>query len=416
MTRFVAVLVLAASTSACGGSKKTDVVNGSDRNSTTSSDGPPNGDATNSGDGDSNSGDSNSGDGDAPGPSSTTPSGIVCAPGYTCADEPGEDGSSDPSTADGVVWVMKDDGNVNGPSCNQVCAQALPDNCAYHACDEGRDIEFPDSASFAPLAESLGFECKEGGCWDSEAPGEGMYMVSIDTDEDGRKSCYFPAESKHSCDTNPGNANCFGERYSTVCPCVVKPLDEACNTLCAPHNTTRATWKTEGTSCLARINYWRMRACEEGWVECPPAGLPPMTECTACHECSNSEAEYDKDNGAHASFTRCGESAQGEGGGNTCADVIDGFVSERAEDENGVMRCEGHCGPILKPGCRSFSWGKDRDSGFHTLNWGACNAETCQGYCDENPDECFTVETSPSLECSDPDEGKEANPTPLACQ
>ena len=60
-------------------------------------------------------------------------------------------------------------------------------------------------------------------------------------------------------------------------------------------------------------------------MECPPAGLPPMAECTACHECSNSEADYDQANEAHASFGRCGESAQGEGGGATCADVIDAF-------------------------------------------------------------------------------------------
>lgn len=219
-----------------------------------------------------------------------------------------------------------------------------------------------------------------------------------------------------SCETHPGNANCFGERYATVCPCVVRPLDEACNWECPPRNTTRAVWKTEGTSCLARINYWRRRACEEGWVECPPAGLPPMAECTACHDCANSEAEHDQAYGAHDSFTRCGENAQGEGGGATCANVIDSFVSERAPDDEGVMRCPGHCGPILKSGCRSFSWGKDRDSGFHTLNWGGCNADTCQTYCDENAGDCFTHETSPSLACDDPAAGAEANPNVLVCE
>lgn len=201
-----------------------------------------------------------------------------------------------------------------------------------------------------------------------------------------------------------------------MCACKVKPLDEACNWQCPPNNTTRAVWKTEGTSRAARINYWRKRACEEGWVECPPAGLPPMVECTACHECANSESRHDKDNGAHSSFKRCGESSQAQGGGQTCADVIDAFISERAPDENGVMRCEGHYGPILKPGCQTFHWGKDDDSGFHTLNWGSCNVDKCQSYCDDNPGDCFTVNTSPSMTCDDPDQGAESGPDIKACQ
>lgn len=335
-----------------------------------------------------------------------TASGRLCAAGFRCVD------SDDPD----VVWVMREAGNVNGPTCTEVCRAALPDNCAYYACDAGRAVEYPDIESFAPVAEGLGFTCRQGGCWWPDAPGEGMYLVSINVDEDGTRSCFFPTETQLSCDTHPGNANCFGERYASVCPCTARPLDEACNWECPPQDTTRATWRTEGTSCLARINYWRRRACEEGWVECPPAGLPPMVECTACHECANSEAEHDQANGAHSSFTRCGENAQGEGGGATCAAVIDSFVAERAPDENGVMRCQGHCGPILRPGCQSFSWGKDRDTGFHTLNWGNCNAERCQTYCDDNPDSCFTHETSPSLTCDDPDTGAEPNPTVLACE
>ena len=329
-----------------------------------------------------------------------------CAEGYRCWEAPDSD----------VVWVLREEGNVNGPTCSAVCRQALQNNCAYHACDQGRAIEHPDMEAFEPVAGGLGFTCRAGGCWDGVAPGEGMYLVSIEERDDGTRACYFPDEAAVRCDTHPGNANCFGERYSTVCPCVVAPLDGACEWSCPPTSTTRAVWKTEGTSCLARINYWRMRACEEGWVECPPAGLPPMVECTACHECANSEADHDQANGAHASFRRCGENAQGEGGGATCADVIDSFVAERAPDEDGVMRCQGHCGPIVRHGCQSFSWGKDRDTGFHTLNWGGCNAETCQSYCDDHPGDCYTVETSPSGECDDPDVGAEDNPVVAVCE
>ncbi|MEM7437574.1 MAG: hypothetical protein AAF436_20645 [Myxococcota bacterium] len=346
------------------------------------------------------------GSNDVVNPPTTTPGGVKCNGGYTCADDPDSN----------VVWVMKNDGNVNGPTCQDVCEAALDQNCEYNACDEGRNVEYPDIDRFAPIAEELGFTCRPGGCWWPEAPSEGLTLVSIATDEDGSKSCFFPSETQRSCNTHPGNANCFGERYAAVCPCVPKPLDEACEWECGPHHTTKATWKTDGTSCVERINYWRKRACEEGWVECPPAGLPPMVECTACHECANSQAEYDRENGAHASFKRCGERSQGVGGGPTCADVIDGFVSERAPDEDGVMRCQGHCGPILTPGCATFHWGKARDSGLHVLNWRSCNAETCQSYCDENEGECFTHETSPSLECEDPDDGKESGPRVLVCE
>merc|ERR1712003_300993 len=97
----------------------------------------------------------------------------------------------------------------------------------------------------------------------------------------------------------------------------------------------------KGTSCIDRINYWRKRACDENWVECPPQGLPPMTECTCCHECANSQSHYDKE----------------QGGGHALA-------------ADGVMRCGGHCTPILESGCKTFFWGNYQ--GWHTLNWGSC--------------------------------------------
>lgn len=336
---------------------------------------------------------------------SVTATGIRCAAGYSCFEE----------TSSGLVWVMKDDGNVNGPTCKDVCEQALSLNCSYYACDDGHVVEATDMDSFAAIASGLGFSCREGGCWWPEAPGEGMYMVSIETDEAGSKTCFFPTETTLRCNTHPGNANCFGERYASVCPCVQKALDDACVWECGPQHTTRAVWKTAGTSCVERINYWRKRACEEGWPECPPAGLPPMVECVACHECANSEAEWDREHGAHDSFGRCGEHVQGEGGGATCADVIDAFVSERAPDEDGVMRCTGHCGPILAAGCQTFFWGKDRDSGFHTLNWRSCDVEKCQRYCDDNPGDCFTHETSPSMVCDSPDVDAEEGPVLPGC-
>jgi len=381
MTRAVTFMAVALLVSGCGDSDDADDASGT------------------AGDGDSGS------EVEAAEPT-VTAGGLTCAGGYTCNDSPDS----------GVVWVMKDDGNVNGPTCKDVCERALSDNCEFRGCDDGREVAHPDIDSFAPIAEGLGFSCREGGCWWPDAPAEGLYLVSIATDEtDGTKSCFFPTETALSCGTHPGNANCYGERYAAVCPCVPKALDQACEWECGPHHTTRSTWKTGGTSCVERINYWRKRACEEGWVECPAAGLPPMAECTACHACVNSEAEHDSEYGAHASFKRCGERVQGEGGGATCADVIDSFISERAPDNDGVMRCEGHCGPILSPGCQTFSWGKARDSNFHTLNWRSCNAEACETYCDENAGDCFTHDSSPDLTCDDPDTGAEPGPVTLGC-
>jgi len=342
---------------------------------------------------------------------------LKCAAGYTCYEKSDSDEGvdSDSNSNANVIWVMKNDGNVNGPSCKDVCEGALSQNCDYHACDEGHPVDVKDLSEFETIAKGLGFSCREGGCW-PDAPGEGLILVSINTNEtDGTKACFLPTETTLSCNTHPGNANCFGERYSSVCPCMKRPLDEACQWECGPNHTTMATWKTTGTSCVERINYWRKKACEDGWVECPPAGLPPMVECTACHECANSQAAWDKEHGAHDSFKRCGESVQGEGGGATCADVIDSFVSERKEDENGVMRCQGHCGPIVKHGCQTFHWGKDKDSGFHTLNWRSCNEEKCNTYCDENPGDCYTHETSPYLTCDDPAANFEPGPE-MTCE
>jgi len=177
----------------------------------------------------------------------------------------------------------------------------------------------------------------------------------------------------------------------------VKPLDQACEWSCPEHSAPVAKWPENvetGTSCLERINYWREKACEDGWPECPPAGLPPIVECTSCHQCANTQSEYDAIHGAHASFTRCGEFVQGSGGGQNCADVIDSFVAER-EQTGGI--CTGHCGPIVKAGCNEFHWGRTEEPNsagyFHyTLNWGNCGTDTCDNHCDSvagTDDACF---------------------------
>ena len=56
---------------------------------------------------------------------------------------------------------------------------------------------------------------------------------------------------------------------------------------------------------------------------------------------------------------------------------------------DGVMRCQGHCGPILEHGCNTFFWGRYKR--WHTLNWGSCPKDQCDEYCaNPNKKECFS--------------------------
>jgi len=296
---------------------------------------------------------------------------IACAANYTCFQQSAS-----------LIWVMKNDGNINGPNCASECAYALCGSGTIHACNPDQPIV--EGTNFDAVAAGLGFKCRSGSCWNSKTSVNQMW-VSINNATD--KTCYFPSNSTggYDCTGNPGNANCFGERYNLVCPCTPATLETACNYQSPPYQTTVAKWSTPNMSpCLQRVNYWRQQACAQGWVECPPCGLPPMAECVSCHDCTNSEATYDATHGAHAAFTRCSELVAGEGGGATCGDVIDSFVAERAvfNDSNGVKVCRGHCGPIVTAGCATMFWGTN-GADYYTLNWGACNATTCDAYCND---------------------------------
>ncbi len=167
-----------------------------------------------------------------------------------------------------------------------------------------------------------------------------------------------------------------------------------------PNYPAEPSFPTDGGtsgSCIDRINYWRARACEEGWSNCPASGiLPPMTECTCCNQCANAQAQYNSVNGAHSMVFNCGEFAQGEAGGDTCADAIDSFMEEIEYDSNGIPYCpdDRHCTPIVAEGCQTFSWGVNEAGDYWSLNYNyyaGCVADECNAYCN-NPDsgkECF---------------------------
>ena len=138
-------------------------------------------------------------------------------------------------------------------------------------------------------------------------------------------------------------------------------------------------------SCIDRINYWRKVACEEGWANGPSQGLPPMTECTCCDQCSNGQAEYNSLHGSHKAWLNCGERSQGETGGETCAQAIDALMNDVVTLPDGTKSCpEDHCGPVLAHGCRTFLWGVNKAGTFWSFNWGyegGYAASKCQSFC-----------------------------------
>lgn len=315
----------------------------------------------------------------------------------------------------GTIWVT---GRARVEPCRDTCEHAIRGSTStdFLSCDS--EVTVPTTfEEMNYIANNLGFECKPSPWCDWGF--DGLFAVEEETDACER-TCMLPQNPAENptfdCWATTGyplDANCLGERYWNVCPCKVKALDEGCPWPCPDYSAPVAKWPEDietGTSCLARINYWRKKACDDGWPECPPEGLPPMVECTKCHECANTQSVYDEIHGAHSSSSRCSTGgAQGSGGPGlpNCAAIIDGFVAERDWAFDGL--CLGHCAPIVDPGCESFSWGVS-PNGFYTLNWGGnvvCSDE-CVEYChsvEGTPDACFpSGQETPSCE---------AEPTPL---
>ena len=329
-------------------------------------------------------------------PACPTPTAHVpCNEGFTCW----KDESSE------IVWTI---GGDYTKSCKFTCQNAHSASTDFYSCKSDEPPRRNEN-ELQPISDGMGFNCESNVCDWGGSPNLGQMMVSANGDDCDR-TCLLPNSDDYlKCNEPIGQANCLGERYTLVCPCHTVPLDESCEWSCPDHSAPVAKWPENmetGTSCLERINYWRKRACNEGWHECPPGGLPPIVECTSCHKCANTQSEYDVIFGSHSSFTRCGESDQGSGGGPNCAALIDGFIAERDLLFNG--KCLGHCAPILYPGCTEFHWGRTKETNeaghyHYTLNWGSCDTDTCNSYCDSvegTDDDCFSsgVET---LSCHD---------------
>lgn len=113
-------------------------------------------------------------------------------------------------SSSGILWAT----GLEGPTCEQTCNLAGAKQTSYQ-CDSSTKI-----SSYGDVSELLhefgGFECQPGNCWDGHSPVEfngAVFSLSS-------KKCYYPDSSKaYGCDEKLGNANCFGDRFSQLCPC-----------------------------------------------------------------------------------------------------------------------------------------------------------------------------------------------------
>ena len=118
----------------------------------------------------------------------------------------------------GIMWAY----GVGGEDCHSTCSLAGASPADY-MCDEDTPITggFDQVSSIMTNFENDynsndpdEFTCSKGGCWN----GESNKQIMI---HEYNSNCYIPTNSqKYSCDTRFGNANCYGQRFNQVCPCV----------------------------------------------------------------------------------------------------------------------------------------------------------------------------------------------------
>eukprot|EP01084_Bolivina_argentea_P087734 158459_1 len=133
---------------------------------------------------------------------------LACQMGYTCYED----------ISRLVIWVKKDDGNIHSPTCKKVCEDALLN--INSTCISNQPPIF-DIPSFSDIATGLNFSCLSGDCWNGISPTEAAGLMLVTYNIPNEK-CYFPAPDYNqslSCTTVPGNSNCFGDRFSIICPC-----------------------------------------------------------------------------------------------------------------------------------------------------------------------------------------------------
>lgn len=118
----------------------------------------------------------------------------------------------------GILWAY----GVGGEDCHSTCSLAGATSSDFK-CDENSPIvggfdevskimaNFENPYNENDLDE---FTCTTGSCWS----GESNKQIMI---HEFNSNCYFPTnDQQYTCTTAFGNANCFGQRFNQVCPCV----------------------------------------------------------------------------------------------------------------------------------------------------------------------------------------------------
>mmetsp|Transcript_15749 Transcript_15749/g.23861 ORF Transcript_15749/g.23861 Transcript_15749/m.23861 type:complete len:203 (+) Transcript_15749:1318-1926(+) len=118
-----------------------------------------------------------------------------------------------------ILWAY----GVGGEDCHSTCSLAGATPSAYQ-CDETTPID-GGLAQVSDIMSNFGpntynandpgeFTCNLGRCWS----GTSSRQIAI---YEYRSDCYVPTNTDvYVCGSKFGNANCYGERFNQVCPCV----------------------------------------------------------------------------------------------------------------------------------------------------------------------------------------------------
>ncbi|CAB9508519.1 expressed unknown protein [Seminavis robusta] len=167
----------------------------------------------------------------------------LCAPGFSCWENDS-----------GLLWA-KYNGEASGMDCNEVCFTAFSGNPMFHTCKEG--VPAPSTINgLTAVMDGLGFDCrgnpnKPNPCWGGMSPPTLGGTILISAGDQTSKNCYVPTESTLSCGQVVDGANCYGELFSSVCPC----MEEELSTI-----TVSKKWRlyTHG-------NYPKTQQANNGW-------------------------------------------------------------------------------------------------------------------------------------------------------
>ena len=118
----------------------------------------------------------------------------------------------------GILWAY----GVGGGTCHSTCSLAGATPASFMC-----DVNTPNDGGFDQVKKIMEnfenpynsgdtgeFTCEKGSCWG----GETSRQILI---HEANSNCYSSDSDQYTCDLEIGNANCFGERFNQVCPCIL---------------------------------------------------------------------------------------------------------------------------------------------------------------------------------------------------